>query len=276
MKKTIFFILIAFTATLTFESFELGKRRNGTDPGHTGSPGDSLKTCKVCHGGNEEWQPDWISSDIPSTGYIPGNTYTITATNSSPGFNRFGFQVSPQNKKGDLLGTLVVTDFEQTQLVGNNKYITYTSGGVDGKDVKSWTFKWVAPSDTVNEVTFYGAFNSNHDGHKFSDKTTVSNLRVFKNGFTGLNQNLGSEKLISIRQISGEQRIYISTTNLSTALKDIKILNLKGELMYSNTFSTQQNVKETAVSTMGLSDGIYLIQVSNSTSFLTEKLLVRN
>jgi hypothetical protein len=46
--------------------------------------------------------------------------------------------------------------------------------------------------------------------------------------------------------------------------------------VYSNTFSTQQNVKETTVSTIGLIDGIYLIQVSNSTSFLTEKLLVRH
>jgi len=274
MKKTIFFILIAFTATITFESFELGKRRNGTDPGHTGSPGDSLKTCKVCHGGNEEWQPDWISSDIPSTGYIPGNTYTITATNSSPGFNRFGFQVSPQNKKGDLLGTIVVTDFEQTQLVGNNKYITYTSGGVDGQDVKSWTFKWVAPSDTVNEVTFYGAFNSNHDGHKFSDKTTVSNLRVFKNGFTGLPQLNSSLADMMIFHNSVNNQITISGNCPQSLELNLNIIALNGAVVISKKQNTLPGENLIKIDLLGLTKGIYFVRLEEGNNILVKKIVI--
>lgn len=274
MKKSIFFILMAFTATVTFESFDLGKRRNGTDPGHTGSPGDSLKTCKVCHGGNEEWQPNWISSDIPSTGYIPGNTYTITATNTSPGFNRFGFQVSPQNKKGDLLGTIVITDFEQTQLVGNNKYITYTSGGVDGQDVKSWTFKWIAPSDTVNEVTFYGAFNSNHDGHKFSDKTTVSNLRVFKNGFTSIPQINSNLTNMKIFHNSVNNQLHISGNCAQTLELNINLIALNGAIVFAKKQNIQAGENQINLDLLGLNKGIYFVSIQEGNNTLVKKIVI--
>jgi hypothetical protein len=188
MKKTIYSLLIGFTCVLALQSFDIEKlvQREGTEPGHTGSPGDSLKTCTVCHGGTNTFEPGWITSNIPASGYVPGQEYTIRAVNRSYGYDRFGFQVSPQDVAGNLLGTLVVTDTIKTKLVGNNKYVTYRSAGVLSLDSMVWTFNWIAPADSVNVVVFYGAFNSNHGGHKFSDYTTLSTLRVYKEGVTGI------------------------------------------------------------------------------------------
>lgn len=191
MKKSIINILLILPIVFLVQSFGpaiLGKR-DGTEPGFTGSPGDSLKNCTVCHGGNAANVEGWITSTVPSTGFLPNVKYTITATNTEVGGTRFGFSISPQSIDGKLLGTLIISDTTTTKLVGDNKYVTYRSEGVDGVDSKTWTFDWIAP-DSVNEVTFYGAFNSNFEGHKDGDKTYLSQLRLYKTGFTGVKDNI--------------------------------------------------------------------------------------
>jgi hypothetical protein len=188
MKSVFSSVFILAFVAVVFQAFEDGpgtgtkRRRDGTDPGHTGSPGDNFKNCTICHGGTATDADGWITSNIPSTGWKPGQIYTITATNTKVGSTRFGFQVSPQDMQGNLLGQLIVSDTGATQLVGDSKYITYKSAGVDGTDLRTWTFNWQAPGDSINEVVFYGAFNSNHEGHKAFDNTTLSKLTVRREG----------------------------------------------------------------------------------------------
>lgn len=186
--KRILKTLIALTfVVMLLESLTLKvNRKEGAEPGYTGSPGDSLKNCTFCHGGSTTEVDGWITSDIPATGYKPGETYTITTTNTEVEGTRFGFQISPQNFQGDLLGTLVLSDTVQTQLVGSGKYITYTANGVEGNGSKTWSFKWIAPKKGTRNVTFYGAYNSNFQGHKDGDKTFLSALNVQEEGFIGV------------------------------------------------------------------------------------------
>jgi hypothetical protein len=55
---------------VVLQSFDTKSLRkvDGTEPGYTGSPGDSLKNCTVCHGGTAETIEGWITSNIPTTG----------------------------------------------------------------------------------------------------------------------------------------------------------------------------------------------------------------
>jgi hypothetical protein len=272
MKKSILITAIAFSALFSFESFELGKRRDGTDPGHTGSPGDSLKTCIVCHGGANEWQPGWITSNIPETGFEPGKTYTITATNTNPGYNIFGFQVSPQDKEGNLLGEIILTNTNETKLVGDKKYITYTSFGVDGQNSKSWSFDWKAPDASVNEVTFYGAFNSNMDGHKFSDKTTVTNLRVFRQGFTSIKENQASLSNVRIFRAFGSNRVMLSFESMEAGKLHVDIYNLQGQKLWSKGYSVETGTQEMSEELSELNPGVYLINLTLNAKISTQKV----
>lgn len=136
---------------------------SGAPNGFTGSPGDAGNTCAVsgCHSGFAVGtKTNVFTSNIPSDGYVPGTTYTITATvRSSPSRNTFGFQISPQTNAGALVGTLINTS-AATKLTGAGKYLTHTSSGTTGSGgVKSWSFNWVAPAAGTGNVTFYGAFN---------------------------------------------------------------------------------------------------------------------
>lgn len=261
MKNIIFSFLIAATGFITLQSFGtigFGKK-DGTEPGYTGSPGDTLKNCTVCHGGTAVDVEGWIVSDIPATGFIPGEQYTITATNTEHGATRFGFSISPQALDGTMLGTMVITDTVTTKLVGDGKYATYRADGVDGIDSRSWTFDWIAP-DSVNEVIFYGAFNSNADGHKEGDKTYLSKLRVYKNGFTGLNKTAKASD-IHVYPSPAVNSVYISNTHGKFSAASIQIFGINGQLIEnsgSHDFAAQN---EKMIDVSGLRNGIYYIQV---------------
>jgi hypothetical protein len=104
MKKIIFTALIITSGFILLESFGtkgLGKK-DGTEPGYTGSPGDTLKNCTACHGGKAYNEVGWIKSNIPESGYVPGTTYRIEAIGYGVSHNRFGFLVSPQAVNGNL------------------------------------------------------------------------------------------------------------------------------------------------------------------------------
>src|SRR6267378_2573313 len=105
------YILIA-TAVLTIGIFcfdgiynQAHTKAAGAPAGYCGNP----TTCVACHSGSNHNQTGWITSDIPVTGYVPGTTYSITATAKCPKYttkNIFGFEISPQNAAKALTGTM--------------------------------------------------------------------------------------------------------------------------------------------------------------------------
>jgi hypothetical protein len=273
MRK--FTIVLFGTAALVIVLQSFGpvaqyKMREGSEPGHTGSPGDGSKNCTVCHLGVAEPVEGWITSDIPITGYVPGNRYTIRARNLTFGHTRFGFQVSPQNIQGDLLGTLIATDTITTKLVGDDKYITYRSAGVVGRDSMVWFFDWIAPNDSINEVVFYSAFNSNHDGHKGDDITQLSQLRVFKKGFTSMAKANWSKEII-VYPLPAQDVLFIQ----SPVIPDrIIIYNLEGKEVKS--FSPDLMQKSMRLPVADLPSGIYLLRMANQNQLSTTKISVQH
>jgi hypothetical protein len=140
---------------------------SGSPAAKTGSPGDGAN-CSECHGGTATTTAGQITSNIPASGYVPGQTYQITATNPLTGSGKMGFEVSPQNVAGTQLGTLVAGT--GSKLVGGTKYVTQSSSN---SSTNTWTFGWIAPVAGTGAVTFYGAFARNYTG-----PTTLSTLTV--------------------------------------------------------------------------------------------------
>ncbi|MFM6984967.1 MAG: choice-of-anchor V domain-containing protein [Chitinophagaceae bacterium] len=268
MRKFINFLLFATFVFVLLQSFEFDggskRRRDGTEPGYTGSPGDSFKNCTACHGGFTENVDGWIVSNIPSTGWVPGQRYTITATNTKMGATRFGFEVSPQAYDGTLLGEMIITDTVATKLVGDNKYITYKAAGVDGVDSRSWSFDWIAPDSNISEVGFYGAFNSN-PGHKDNDKTFLSVLKVYR---------AGHKSNIHVSKIDSRLRVYpnpvnsdltVSFDQIKGSLTSVELYDLNGRLvktLLSETF-VQEGVFNSGFDISDISAGCYILHINS-------------
>ena len=194
MKKKIIFFLIFLVCAVVISDF-LGNfaltNTFGGFPNSSGSPGDG-QTCQRagCHTSSASvGSGGSITSNIPVSGYIPGNTYTITASitgNSS----KFGFQVSPQNASGTALGTMTATT-NQTQIFGAG-YMTHTQLGTSGSGSKTWNFNWTAPASGTGNVTFYGAFMiTNNDNTSSGDTTKTNSLPV--------SENLSTKEITSFR-----------------------------------------------------------------------------
>ena len=147
----LFIVAVTAAFLLTAYSGSNSDYPGGSPAGYTGSPGDG-QNCTSCHGGSASTIAGWITSDIPSSGYTAGNTYTITVTVTGSGGK--GFEVSPQNTAGTLLGTLIAG--ASNHLVGSGKYVTQNNE--INSNPATWSFQWTAPVTGTGTVTFYGAF----------------------------------------------------------------------------------------------------------------------
>jgi hypothetical protein len=275
MKNIITSCLIAAAGLIVLGAADihLGKR-DGTEPGHTGSPGDTLKNCTVCHGGTAVPVEGWITSDIPAAGYTPGQTYHIKATNTEHGGTRFGFQVSPQALDGTLLGTLVITDTVTTQLVGNKKYVTYRAAGVEGVDSLSWTFDWIAPVAGTGEVIFYGAFNSNENGHKGGDQTYLSKLTVQENTSTGIAEKNSIINDVVIYPNPAKDAAEIGIDLKNAAMVSVQVTDLSGKNVISLPAQKSNGAVTRHLNTSNLSNGTYLVRIEANGKVVTRKLTV--
>ncbi len=208
---------------------------SGAPSGFTGSPGDGGNTCAIsgCHSGIAVGiKSNVFTSNIPTDGYVPGTTYTITATaQSSTSISTFGFQISPQTSSGTLVGTMIATSLE-TKLTGTGKYLTHTSSGITGiNGIKSWSFNWVAPAAGTGNVTFYGVFNhANGNGGTSGDSIFTSTYTIIEKvqapvvnlgGPTGIICN-GSSKILDAGNPGSTYRwtkdnVQIATTRTVTA-----------------------------------------------------------
>ncbi|MFN4994095.1 MAG: choice-of-anchor V domain-containing protein [Bacteroidota bacterium] len=273
MKKNIHTALIAFSAFIFLASFNegsFGKRRDGTDAGYTGSPGDSLKNCTACHGGAAMTVEGWVTSNVPAEGYTPGQRYRIRARNLYLGHDRFGFSASPQHPDGRLLGSMIITDSLRTKLIGNDKYITYRSAGVDGVDSNVWEFDWIAPPAGTRDVIFFAAFNSNLMGHKWSDATYLSTLRVLEKGTTSTNE-LGL-KSVHIFPNPAKDFIQIDVPVWAVTSPVIaELYSINGQLLLHENIGINNRLD---LETLALSKGVYLIKIMSGTNLVVKKVFI--
>ena len=247
---------------------------SGTPAGYCGDPAGGYLTCNTagCHigGPTPTLQTGWVTSNIPTSGYVPNSTYTITATATGAGHTKFGFEISPQNSNGTTLGTLVNTSSE-TQIVGiNNNYITHTITGTSGIDSKIWTFNWTAPPTSLGNVTFYGAFNiSNMNNTMLGDTILTSQLTVFENT-TGIATISSNEQTISIFPNPFFMQTTIEADNL------LKNATLTMDNCFGQTVKEIKNISGQTVTLFrdNLQSGLYFLRLTENNKIIATKKIV--
>jgi hypothetical protein len=232
------------------------KYAGGGPVGYSGDPASGNNTCAYCHSGSPvTTESDWITSDIPESGYAPNTTYTITAAATGSGIEKFGFQISPQNSEGTFLGTLASTN-DETSLTSDPGYITHTAAGTGGNGSRTWTFDWTAPESGSGDVTFYGAFNlTNNDGRYTGDNVVLSTLMVSELDATGMD-GLDSELSVMLYPNPAIDFITIALDH-SMLGSSYFVTDMAGRMVSSGSI----NSESTRLPVNHLKAGLYHLQI---------------
>jgi hypothetical protein len=266
MKKIFLYILPFATIVILLTAFSgsVALYPGGAPAGYTGSPGDG-HNCTGCHGGNVSTVQNWITSDVDPSGYLPGQTYSITVTVSGSGAK--GFEVSPQDVAGNFYGTLILgtgTEFAG----GNTNYITHSSSS--NSNPKTWTFQWVAPDAGSGPVTIYGAFTVS------KSNTRLSTLVIPENIGTGLMEKPAASLVsvfpspansdLNVRfNLEKEADVKISLVNTATGVKNV--------LRQQHISMGNQTVK---LDCSSFADGVYIMLAEYGGMKQQTKVLIKH
>jgi len=247
MKKYLLIIPITIALAIFFYPTTSNSYGTGSPGGKTNSPLDG-GSCTQCHYAGLGTGAT-ITTNIPPSGYIASQVYTITANINQSGINKFGFEISAEeaNFGSAKTGSFMVTNSSQTKFVNNNEAITHKSGGTSGFNSKSWSMDWEAPSSGTGSVTFYGAFlGANGDGSNSGDTYHSATFTV-NEGLINSTNNISSNNQMTFNTIT---KTIESKTILS-------VYDIRGELVLI-TNSNSTNISH-------FNPGIYILKSENKT-----------
>jgi hypothetical protein len=237
---------------------------NSASPGaKTGSPIDK-ETCVQCHS-SALTSVDWISTNIPATGYVTGEKYTITLTASDAAAVKIGFEATAESATGKQ-ASFVITDDTKTKLVNGNKSVTHKSAGITPVNGSiTWSFDWIAPAAGTGDVTFYAAINAaNGNGSTSGDKIYTSKLTVTES----------KTNIVESRE-TGKLNIYpnpsagILNIEAESNISSIIIYDLKGKTVFTKN---NINSNKTELNTENISPGIHIVKTVTQKGELTKKI----
>mgnify|MGYP006130606077 CR=1 FL=1 len=243
-------LFISSFIALSIFLYPVNSNSNSTgSPGaKTGSPLDS-QSCVSCHSGNINSGPGSIiiSTDIPQSGYVVGNTYTITITGAQANCVKFGFELTSEDDDGFKCGTFFITNPIETKTVNFSQAVTHTLSGSSGNTTKSWSMQWEAGPCQNGYVVFYAALVfANNNGNNTGDNVNTSSLYI------------SQDQPNTTNELSYEDEfIFINSSKIIESKYNVNIFDINGN------FCLQTSPDKNNIS--NLKSGIYILKSENKT-----------
>ena len=143
LKYYLYFIIVYFSLIC----FPLSN--SGGPSGNYANNAPSYNNCTQCHSGAVNSGNGNVSiQGLPSTGYTPGEIYSLTVNVTGTNDRGYGFQMASQ-VANDNAGTFSLgSSSENAELNGNR--VQHSTRTVSGE----WIVEWLAPSSDVGDITF--------------------------------------------------------------------------------------------------------------------------
>jgi len=261
-------ILILVFAFLAISFSNGGSSSNGV----TGSPIDNQlapQSCLTCHDNSGNFNTAVnITSNIQNGGYVLGQIYNITVTQTFSGASKHGFQITAENNAPSKVGGFIITDAANTHLQAGSNFVTHT---LTGSDQSSWHFDWKAPSVDVGAITFYVASiagNLNSSG----GATTSSNQMAQNTLVVGSVLATNKLHLLQFNMYPNPSRGQV-TLQLPSHVNSAKltVFNYLGKLLIQKVINSSHNT----IDVSNLSTGIYFVKIQTDSKIGTKKLFIR-
>ncbi len=267
MKRKFLLSFAAVSAAIILTS---GIAYTSHSPGaKTGSPADGAN-CTACHAGTTQTATGWITTNIPSSGYVPGTKYTITLTGKHTGVVKFGFELTAENAQNAKIGTFSITNSTETQLTNMMHAVTHTSGGLTPTSgSKTWLFDWTAPVAGSGDVTFYASLNAaDGNGSSSGDVIYNTNATFIENPNIGI-ENVSQSNSFSIFPNPASDVLNLKLNNAESY--ELSVLDLTGKQMLTEIIRSQTEVYRLDISE--LPQGVYFIHLKSEHKLLTKQFV---
>ena len=234
------------------------KNSNGAPAGYSNSPADG-QNCSHCMGGSAAAVTGWITSNIPATGYEISTTYTITV--KATGTGKKGFEVSPQDLSGNLIGTLSAGT--GNKLVGSGKYVTHSAAL--SSNPATWNFQWTSPSTPVGPITFYGSMAVTQS----ATKTTTMTV-----GYSTVGLAEKKQPEISVYPNPAKDKITVSLPLLQEGPVQVDLLNSVGNLVRNLSDEPSASGEYQRSFSIDQPAGIYFLKLNTGGRDYLRKLII--
>lgn len=279
----IFIMLLACTGAISFTSGGFGDSTGAPIKQGTFTYLGTYSGCQVtgCHSGNDVNDPNGalqLITNIPSTGWVEGETYQLTVRIAHPDKDVFGFKITSWGdvdsasignfSNNDTLlqiTTSGIFDFTQTP-VGQLQYVTHTSKPASVTSTttgeKTWTFNWTAPDVKNQNISFFISGNAaNGNGQITGDYIYYKTVTIGGNG--------GPMTSIDVTEPFGQVSLYpnpvqdILTVEASNhnGQMHISIYNTTGQVTYSATVNNQGSIQ---TSMQHFAPGLYIVALTEA------------
>jgi len=238
--------------------------RSSGSPGNlTGSPGDGYDDCTLCHDTNPGnfSLVTTINTNIPVTGYVLGQTYTINLTTSSTGASGWGFELTAEKAGGTKVGV-----YNMTGATGSPKIITSGGSVTHSNDTfDTWSFNWTAPSVDEGDITFYAAVLAANGSGTGGDQV-VTTSKVVSASTLSIDEKNSLAFDIFPNPISNQLNI-----KLPNEISDgsVEIFDFSGK----SVFKSKVNRFENVLNLNSLSSGMYIIKLTTEDRIGIKKLI---
>jgi hypothetical protein len=247
--------LAAIVTISVFASIQQGlqSKSNGNIVGYAGAPkpgGSSEQTCANCHGGTINSGPNSVTISVQGNpaGFIPGQTYSVTASITNSTTPQAGFSLTCLDPSlancgtfANGTGTRIVSDPQSGRF-----YINHS-----GTNLKTWTFSWTAPNlDAPDSVTFYAAAREASPNNIYTGKSVFRKQSV--------TSTIGVE---NAGQVSVYPNPALNEVRFGSLTVKFSIHNINGILVKQGEAKAGE-----AIDVSGLSQGTYLWQAFSGKS----------
>jgi hypothetical protein len=264
-------LVLAFTTSSVIKN-------SGGKTDFSGAPGEG--TCNGCHGGGSSISSSCsITANPAFTGnqYVPGATYTITASVNAIGFNHFGFDCTILNAANTNAGTMQNPGSGVNILNGGTGRKNATqSTPKNGTNGTNFTFEWVAP--VSGNTTIYLAGNAvNLNGGTSGDLPINTSLALTASPSTNLNSTGITQNKFNVypNPTNGYTSISYSLTNPKTV--SIQLININGSLVKEFLNENQIGGNYSNILNLeGLEKGLYFLTLSGNNERIAQKLITVN
>lgn len=259
-------------------SLQLRSFSDGPPTGRTGAPGELTCNIGYCHSNfpvNPADATTFISTSIPESGYIPGETYDVSVGVKKMGMKRFGFQwTATSENTSQGMGEIINLDEDKTQLVteAGKTYIMHQVAPVVD-DSSSWNFQWKAPISNADDAVFYLAVvASNNDGFRTGDYVALDTLAIPSQLTTSLQDRFPDQ--YKLRAYLAGETLVMEGMLENPLPFTLTIMDLSGRNLGKVRIMPHAHEWEWKVPREMLVNGVYLISAKNDEFFITKKVII--